>query len=161
MTTPISRAIFLDIDGVLNDHEETESGYCGIKPACVSELNRILRAASDAHLVISSAWRYLILNGEMTLTGFMWLLLHNGIDCQNRVHGYTRKDVLGCDQGEQERAQQIREYIDAHGIELFVVLDDLDLPIENFIRTNGSVGLTSADAGKAIQILCPSIIGAA
>lgn len=150
------KAIFLDIDGVLNDHEQQDNGYCTIKPECAVRFNRILRAVPDSRIVISSAWRYLILNGGMALYGFESLLLTHGVDCFNKVAGHTRADANG---GEPfERVAEILEYVDENDVELFVVLDDMDLKIENLIRTNGNVGLTDADADRAIAILTPSMI---
>lgn len=152
------KAIFLDIDGVLNDHTQQDNGYCTIKPECAVRFNRILRAAPDSRIVISSAWRYLILNGGMTRYGFESLLLTHGVDCFNKVAGHTRADANG---GEPfERVAEILEYVDENDVELFVVLDDLDLPLPEsvFVRTDGNVGLTDADAERAIAILTPSVI---
>jgi hypothetical protein len=38
------KLIFLDCDGVLNDHKQHANGYCGTTRRCVQNLNRILRA---------------------------------------------------------------------------------------------------------------------
>jgi len=62
------KLLFLDIDGVLNDHAKLESGYCGIRHDKASLLNRILDAVPDVQLVISSAWRYLTVRSLIGLS---------------------------------------------------------------------------------------------
>lgn len=59
------KLLFLDIDGVLNDHTRTPSGYCGIQADKVSHLNFILKEAPEVQIVISSAWRYIMLRGDI------------------------------------------------------------------------------------------------
>lgn len=57
------KVLFLDIDGVLNAHFfDVDAQSSHIKPKCVERLNRVLKATRCA-LVISSAWRYMILGG--------------------------------------------------------------------------------------------------
>lgn len=68
------KILFLDIDGVLNNHEKLESGYCGISQPQAHHLNLILDTFPDLKLVISSAWRYMTFRGDMTLRGFEMLL---------------------------------------------------------------------------------------
>lgn len=51
------KLIFLDIDGVLNDHSRSSSGYCTIDSDKVELFNQILDAHPNARVVISSAWR--------------------------------------------------------------------------------------------------------
>ena len=70
--------LFLDIDGVLNGHEQDAQGYNRIQPGPVVHLNRIL-AETEARLVISSSWRYLVHSGAMTLEGFSYMLITHGI----------------------------------------------------------------------------------
>lgn len=152
------KIIFLDIDGVLNDHSPMCNGYCGIKAECVEQLNRILATAPDAKIVVHSAWRYLLYDGDLPIRFFENLLLSHGVDCLNRLHGRTRWDSVGGH--EADRVSQIREYVIDHGVECFAVLDDLDLQMENFVRTDGSRGLTRDDADRAICILCPSMFEA-
>jgi hypothetical protein len=167
------KLIFLDIDGVLNAHEKLPSGYCGIGRAQVDQLNRILAAVSDAKLVISSAWRYLILSGSMTIGGFERLLLTHGVNCCQRLHGHTSADPVSVAThtepfdaewwkllGLEWRAGQIGDYladVDWQGgtleMEPFVVLDDLPLVVPNLIQTDGAVGLTPEHADAAIKIL--------
>lgn len=157
--------IFLDIDGVLNGHEKLASGYCGIRPDCAARLNRLLETVPDAMLVISSAWRYMILRGDMTLKGFEYLLLVHGVQAHGRVLGHTEADDELCNEpnhfdadawkaiGLRMRAEQIRKYIAHAGATRFVVLDDLPLEVESLVQTDGAIGLTDEDVECAILVL--------
>jgi hypothetical protein len=69
--TPLFREkiLFLDMDGVLNAHEWLgEAGSCDVRHDCVLRLNRILHETGAA-IVLSSAWRYMVHGGDMTLPG--------------------------------------------------------------------------------------------
>lgn len=158
------RVIFLDIDGVLNDHMPHANGYCGIDPAKVAILNRVVDA-TGARLVISSAWRYMLHGGAMTREGFRYLLLVHGLSRGAVVEGYTVPD-----EHTPGRGEQIDRWLSRAGDgSPYVVLDDgspsdgscgTDLTDslarchgERWIRVDGSVGLTEADAGRAIRLL--------
>ncbi len=157
--------VFLDIDGVLNKHEKLASGYCGIAQEQVTNLNKLLDDLPNLKIVISSAWRYLILRGDMTLKGFESLLLVHGIKCYGRVAGHTVADGDICDEpdhfgieawkevGLKMRATQIKRYLEMNEIISFVVLDDLPLQIHNQIQTDPLVGLTVDDIEEAKRLL--------
>lgn len=143
--------IMLDLDGVINDHEQLPSGYCGSRRDCVDQLNRILRE-TDAEIVISSAWRYMI-PYAMGLRGFTYLLQTHGVDCHDRIIGVTCRD-----EDLEPRGLQIRHWLNEHGGDRrYVVLDDLDEGITEaghpFVQTDGTRGLTAMDADQAIAIL--------
>jgi hypothetical protein len=148
------KVIFLDIDGVLNGHDwDKRARATRIRPACVRHLNRIL-VASEAHLVLTSAWRDLVLKGHMTTTGVEFLLRTHGV-AGPRVAGVTAAD------GEvQRRGAQIARWLAEHpGIDSWVVLDDdlaeedLDGHGDRLVRTDPERGLTAADARRAARIL--------
>lgn len=155
--------LFLDIDGVLNSHVRLASGYCGIERNKAIMLNWILDAV-PVKLVISSAWRYLMLRGDMTLKGFEYLLLVHGINCKDRLHGYTMADPevmlepshFDADEWHRRgllwRPMQIQEYVDRHHITKWVAVDDLDLQMPNFVRV-GASGLEWEDAKRLVTLL--------
>lgn len=158
------KVIFLDIDGVLNAHEELDPKImCGrIYPDKVARLNMILEE-TGAMLVLSSAWRYLIYREEMTLTGVEWLFRSHGI-YQKRLIGITKPDTMISLSdsvkvpASNERGEQISMWIeDNPEVSKYVVLDDLDLGISRaghpFVHVNGSVGLTTQNAKDAIKLL--------
>lgn len=143
------KLVFLDIDGVLNNHafgEESQSS--SLLPSCVHRLNRILME-TGAKIVLSSAWRYMILGGAMTITGFDYLLRTHGV-LHGRLIGHTPKDEAISDRG-----WQIQIWRWANGHEgAYVVLDDVDVgDFHPFVKCDGEIGLTDDDAEKAIVIL--------
>jgi hypothetical protein len=147
--------LFLDIDGVLNGHEQDAWGYNRIQPGPVVHLNRIL-AETEARLVISSAWRYLVHSGAMTLEGFSYMLITHGIACHGRLAGITCRDEEAAPRG-----AQITRWLDEfspHGEgPAYVVIDDEDVGVTGaghpLVRTDGRVGLTHRDADAAIAAL--------
>lgn len=149
------KVIFLDIDGVLNDHSKVMKVYCGIHRHMVDHLNKIINA-TDCYFVLSSAWRYMLLGGEMTLKGFEYLLITHGAQVNGRFIAYT----IG-DESIPSRGQQIASWLKTQGerfnVVKYVVLDDLDLNITDwghpFVQTDGEIGLTDADADRVISIL--------
>lgn len=157
--------LFLDIDGVLNDHARTPSGYCGLQADKIAHLNFILEQEPEVRLVISSAWRYIMLRGDMTLRGFEYLLLQAGLKAWDRLHGHTAADgtELGHydpDAGEEEKWREAgllwrwklcHEYAEAHAAEQFVILDDLALESPHLVKVDGSVGLTREIAEEVIR----------
>lgn len=157
--------LFLDIDGVLNDHTEQENRYCGTKPACVSRFNRILDAFPELRIVVSSAWRYMILRGDMTLRGFEMLLLTHGVKCHERIVGYTGPDgaienepnhqdrEAWIEAGLRWRRDQIQTWVQVNDVASFVVLDDLLLDMPELFRTDGTVGLSDADVEEVCRRL--------
>lgn len=163
------RLLFLDVDGVLNAHDFDHAAMCGpIHRDKVARLNRVLLTA-DARVVLSSAWRYISLRGEATLTGLDWLFRSHGLLC-GRLIGHTPPDTLvrGVFDGtpgswpvENERGKQIADWLAGDGRRVgaarYAVVDDLDLGItaagHPFVQTDGSVGLTDADADALVSIL--------
>ena len=144
------KILFFDIDGVLNDHKWNDvAKSCSIKKECVEEFNRIIHE-TDCKLVISSAWRYMIIGASMTLKGFEYML---------RTHGCTQKmdilDMTPSDEDITHRADQIRAWIDNHSdIDRWVAVDDLKLDLgDNFVQTDEKVGLTAELADEIIRKL--------
>lgn len=146
------RIVFLDIDGVLNDPGcyDPRATSNRILPACVARLNRVLEA-TDARIVLSSAWRYMLIGRAMSLIGFEYLL---------RTHGVMSGRLVGrtcADEDVKERGWQIHEWRKVHDHRgRYVVIDDMDAHISKlhpFVHVDGAVGLTDADADAAIRLL--------
>ena len=169
------KILFLDVDGVLNNHGRMMNMYCGIQHEKVNLLNRVLDE-TGCYLVISSAWRYMVLGGDMTIKGFEHMLLTHGLKCHNKVIGCTPSD-----EDYNSRGKQISEWLDndlykflgpfnysssvyidviENGIQ-YVVVDDLDDEIgiqisqsgHNIVQTDGKIGLTHEDCNKIISML--------
>jgi len=155
----VMKILFLDIDGVLNNHAVFHSGYCGLKASCVQNFNHVLHA-TNCKIVVSSAWRYMILKGDMTLRGFEHLLSSHGVDARDRIIGNTRQDCE--DLENNDRGLQISEWLIANhsppgSLQPYAVVDDLDLMITQFghpfVQTDGQFGLTPSDAMRLIELL--------
>lgn len=158
------KVIFLDIDGVLNGHGFDRSAQsCTIRPDCVVRFNRLLRE-TGAKVVLSSAWRYMVTGGAMTVRGFEYMLRTHGVaGCHIIGHTCTDEECAG-------RGKQIRRWVEEspYGpIDAYVVLDDEEYDIREpsptfnhagtnahpFVRTDGKVGLTDADVEAAVRLL--------
>lgn len=149
------KVIFLDIDGVLNDHAQNVAGYCGLKPSCVEQLNRILAAVPDAHIVVSSAWRYIVHGKDMTIKGFEYLLMVGGVNCNGLVLGVTETD-----EAIRSRGGQIDHAITKlAAVTSFAILDDMLWDFNErglfrrLVKTDPGVGLTESEANRAIEML--------
>lgn len=172
------KILFLDVDGVLNDHGPMMNMYCGIDKEKVNLLNRVLDE-TGCYIVISSARRYMILGGDMTIRGFEHMLLTHGLKCYNRIIGHTPSDEKIRTRGQQiswwldeefdkflqkfnyiNYTPELRKQIFGKGLK-YVVVDDLDECEEIRIRrsghpliqTDGSVGLTNENCTDIIRIL--------
>ncbi len=157
--------IFLDIDGVLNNHLQMENHYCGTKYECVQQFNRILDAIPEAKIVISSAWRYMILRGDVTLKGFEMLLLTHGVKCHERVIGHTVADgpieqepshhdpEAWKESGLKWRREQIRQWAFEHNVTRYVAVDDLPLDMPEQVWIDGEQGMQHGDANAVIARL--------
>lgn len=146
------KILFLDIDGVLNNHKSLVKQSYSIDPYNVENLNKIIRA-TDCQIVLMSAWRYLILDRHMTLRGFETLLSTHGVLAYRRLIDLTEQDTIV-----SERWHQVENWIKANKekVDTFVMLDDCEefpnYP-QNFVKTDMEFGLTEQDADKAILIL--------
>ncbi len=155
--------IFLDIDGVLNRCGNLNGTGRMFEPECTWALKWVIEK-TNAAIVLSSSWRYYVLDTDefpssMTLSGFEFLLRTHGL-CPFGVHpvvvGTTAKDLPDNRlDGRLMRCEQIQEWIDRHKPERYVAIDDADLGMEfcEFVKTDGSVGLTIDNAIEVVRLL--------
>ncbi len=159
------KLIFLDIDGVLNSHKAlAANGINTINRDLMDRFNRIV-AETGAHVVISSAWRYMVHRGAMTLDGFRYMLMTHGLSSDAVIHGCTCSD-----EAIHERGQQITFYLNLYARPQYVVLDDGgDEPQRNgartltqsllhdhadaWVKTDGATGLDDACVQYAVALL--------
>lgn len=159
--------LFLDVDGVLNSHDfdhtpGVNSG--GIRRDCALRLNRVL-AATGCEVVLSSAWRYIILGGDATLRGFEYMLRTHGVAAEGRLVGHTRPDE---DEDATTRGLQIASWLLEHrppGHRYAVVddggtgpggdWDDMGIAAAGHpvVWTESREGLTDAQADALIALL--------
>lgn len=162
------KAIFLDIDGVLNAADYSKAIYalkvsCGhgdiidefgylFDPRCVKHLDYIIRD-TGAKIVISSTWRC---NGIETLRK-MWEMR----DLPGEIIDITplRKNPKieeryyhpGVDRG-----YEIQEWLDNHPeVEDYAILDDDDdmLPSQNLVLCDSPFGITWKEVEKVFEYL--------
>lgn len=141
------KVVFLDIDGVLNGHEFDAGAQSNtIRRDCVLRFNRLL-AESGASVVLSSAWRYMILGNAMTLGGFTYMLQTHGV-AGLKLIGHTVSDEEIPDRGDQ-----IKEWLSRHPeVETFAVLDDLAVNVPFLVQTHSELGLIDEDVELALSI---------
>lgn len=160
------KIIFADVDGILNCCELDVTVGCGpIHADKIDILNQIL-VRTGAKIVLSSAWRYLVIRGEMTLVGLDWLFKSHGL-LKDRLIGITNPDMSRANEHwdgkpnswipTNERGEQITAYVKEHGIKRYVVLDDLDLGItlegHPFVKTDSNKGLKHYHLAEIVSIL--------
>jgi len=157
------KLIYLDVDGVLNTHNKFENGYCGVDLDKSLIFNRLLDN-TDAMVVFSSAWRYLVHNRWMTEMGLEYLFLTKGLNIQDRVYGVTAPDPDVCTDNFQAsdwafygliwRQNQIIDHISRIRPERHVIIDDLPLKtMTNFVKIDTKIGITHADVDQCLQFL--------
>lgn len=154
------KVIFLDIDGVLNDHKPLRHSRSNtFDRDKVKRFDHLLRV-TGSKIVLSSSWRYFIITGDMTFRGFEQLMRSHGIDAWGRIVGILPPD----EESPFGRDQQIVKYVrEDKEISHFVILDDLeDLDFggwsPHFVMTKSKEGLTDEQVERAKKILDISII---
>lgn len=146
------KILFLDIDGVLNRYAflGAPSTISLLEHELCQRLNKILMF-TDARLVISSTWRYLIINGHYDILGFAHMLKTHGVT-EAKVIGHTGEDSVN-------RGRQIRNYMRGNPalFDKYVILDDDDDGMSyhgaNYIKIDGREGLQDRHVDKAIALL--------
>lgn len=151
----IRPVIFLDFDGVLNTEQYQAQlaieGKLGkdawgplFDPRSVANLRKILEA-TDAAIVISSSWRWLFRLGSLRM---MW---------EVRELPGEIIDTIPCGAQYISRGEDIECWLDRNDRPDYIIIDDLDdfFPSQHdrYVETNPIVGITEADAIKAIEIL--------
>jgi hypothetical protein len=152
------KIVFFDVDGALNingTNGDDDSPFPSFSRECLKNLSHVVYE-TGASLVISSSWRYIVLNGDMTTRGFAYMMRTHGLTSLAKVIGTTRADHEE-DRGNDTRADQIRHWLRMYTepLESFVILDDdwIGGFGDKFIQTNPSMGFTAEQAEEAIRIL--------
>jgi hypothetical protein len=140
------RIVFLDFDGVLNSEQSTQQLGTRYRfaRASVAALNDVLRQ-SEARIVITSSWRE-----SWTLRENTEFLERDGV-LAGRVVGKT--PTL-----QRERGLEIEAWLRSapYPVASFVIFDDRDdiaIHRERLIQVSPQVGLSSAQARRAIELL--------
>lgn len=154
------KVIFLDFDGVIT----TPKSKCRLDPEKMALIGRILDA-TGAKIVISSSWRRYSLEEtirHITDTGNLFVG-GNPFPYPDAVVGVTERMYSFCYPHNDRhfglpRGCEIEHYLNQHGeVDSYVIIDDdqdmLLCQAENFVHTDGEIGLTEDDVEKAIKIL--------
>lgn len=150
----MSKVIFLDIDGVLNDEETnatTPSGHVGIRDKKVKLLKKIVEA-TDAKVVISSDWR---LCDHAIDKDYKYL--RNKLKYVGNIEIYGTTPNINW----QHRGAEIRRWLqDNPTVKDYVILDDIEFNdfypkdfYKHVVITDFYYGLTEEDVDEAIHIL--------
>lgn len=153
----MSKIIFLDIDGVLNDGQTDErapSGCIGIDYPKVNLLKHIIDC-TGAQVVLSSSWKEEFLDGELTTEDGMYLV-------EQLAQVFVElEDITVPGKASAYRGSEIRNWLDRHpDVDRWVVIDDdvfCDFEacgiFSHFVKTDYSYGLTWSLCDQAISIL--------
>lgn len=159
------KIIFLDIDGVLVNrkslmHRPRPHPHSNADPDCVAALNRII-SATGADIVVSSTWRIGCMLADLRgIINSHFGVVGSVIDKTRRMT--TRKlfeGHPGMVEVSAERGDEIDYWLRSDHrwpIESFVILDDDDdmgIHKGRLVKTEFEVGLTMADAERAICML--------
>lgn len=140
--------IYLDIDGVLiPDRADARSAA----PAMTDRLQRLLNT-TGAQVVVSSHRRRSFMEVVVTLSAF-------GLTPDHLLKSASSTPFLAprdLDDDLSVRGQEIQAHIDAHGIDQFVILDDMPVlaaHADRHVQPQPATGLTDVDIDRAISIL--------
>lgn len=145
------KAIFLDIDGVLNSSEHTafiksfitysDNMIEPFDDECLHNLKYIVDE-TDAKIIITSIWRL--------FPDYLYILM-------NKLEEYgLDKNVISLTTSNKykDKIQEITVKLKKLGITEYVVLDnDKTLNLDRHVITNNVTGLTEIDAKQAVKIL--------
>lgn len=163
-----AKILFLDIDGVLNDHRRHPNNYSPIMAEHVELLNALLKADPDIFIVLSSAWR----TSFTTILAVESLLGCHGVFSKDRIigiceldpelwhpnHEYANDREYWSVRGIQWRKGQIERFLEAHPGVHYVVLDDLPLGIDNLVQTDPGIGVTTEDMVRVMNLFAMQAI---
>ena len=145
------KAIFLDIDGVLNNKDTKELTPCdllGVSDILVERLQKVA-ATTDAKVILTSTWKKNADESELDY-------LYKKLDFCKPID-FTVEDE---NRGSFYRGGGIIDYLTTHqDIEQFVILDDYIFDFEeqglldHLVWTNEKEGLTEEKTQQAIKIL--------
>lgn len=145
--------LFLDIDGVCHPFDAASPGAF-FKHSCMAALKAVVDSTGAA-LVLSSSWQSTV-DGRAAVDA---ALKAEGIPSCAGQTLLPGKSTRGSERG---RALEIREWVARHPqmcASGWLALDDLDLRTlldGRAVRTDAMVGMTQADARRAIHLLQPA-----
>ena len=155
------KAIFLDIDGVLNEGKSRSRccGYKGIDDNKAKNLASIVKA-TGAEIVLISTWKDDWRKTDKIHQGMMANYLDKKLKKQGLVVLDKTESVDKASGFHLSRGEGILHYLSAHTVEKYVILDDYQFDYDgcgltsNYVKTdNNNGGLTEDLAEQAIKVL--------
>ena len=147
-------AIFLDIDGVINNvnTKSSDNPYLSIDSGLVQKLAEIVMA-TNAKIFLISNWKGFWEKEDKEFQHEIANYIDYKLSCESLA---IEDKVEGND---LTRGYNIKQFLLSHDIKNFVILDDLTFDYKksgltkNFIQTTMQYGLTDEDVVRAITIL--------
>lgn len=170
------RVLFLDFDGVINNSrtwsEFARSGdemlVIPTAPECIERLNRLV-AETGARVVISSSWRNFAgwdsLAPALATRGFTGEVIGETPNLVNEpgwLDRWRTREGAPFAYERLERGWEIREWIAAHDVTAFAILDDCSDMAELkpwLVHTDAEIGLDDPDVERAKWLLDNSAKG--
>ena len=137
-----NKILFLDHQGVLYTKNHPNPGVLdNFDTENVDILNKILKKYEDIEIVVSSDWKNWVSLLEMSDFYTKQNIIKTPID-------YTQNIMNKYSSWEEQRAMEIKSWIDENNIDDYIIIDDLDLSKyfneNNFIHIKeNNVGLRS------------------
>lgn len=161
------KAVFLDIDGVLNSeiwnkaHQIDISKGVLIDETKIDLLSRIIKA-TKAVIVLHSGWRFWLNDNlqpmRVEAATLIELFGKYNISIYDKTPDLSNDEIKKTKKFSLVKAEEIIKWLWEHKeIEHYLVLDDLDLHSkeisEHQIRTDFTVGLMEEEVDRAIKML--------
>ena len=155
------KVIFLDVDGVLNEKKSRSRccGYLGIDDQKAENLAGIVKA-TGAEIVLISTWKDDWRKKDKAHQGMMANYLDKKLQKQGLTVLDKTESVDKASGFPLSRGEGILQYLSAHAVEKYVILDDYQFDYdgcgltENYVKTdNEKGGLTEEIAMQAIRVL--------
>lgn len=148
------KAIFLDMDGVMNNEGSFgDAKMDPIDPKSVKLLNGLIRD-TDACIVISSTWRI-----GQSLHWLQLMMVNVGFEFPERIIGATMEISSKTNGGiwvSKTRGQEIALWLEQVSVDSFVIFDDeddMDPVKDHLVKTTFKTGLLPEHIEQAKRIL--------
>ncbi len=141
---PKTKVLFLDHDGCIAlGGEDSDFGF--FNPSCVEILNEII-LDTGCEIVVSSDWRT-----HYDLRALKDIYKDEGViktPVSVTPDLYDRK--MNISELENLRAREILTWLKDHPVDLWCAVDDMELPLKNFVLTDDKKGLMTRGVKRKI-----------